>query len=187
MVKKNCCIFISGTGSNLKNLILRSRDYNFPINIKLVVTNNPNAFGLNYAKKYSIPYLIVNVKLRDYENQILFALKKYKIQLICLAGYMKIISHTFIKKFGKNIINVHPSLLPKFKGLNTFLRIINNNERKTGCTIHYVNEKLDGGNIILQKSFYINSIDDEKSLKIKTQKLEYVAFPEAIIKIFKKS
>jgi formyltetrahydrofolate-dependent phosphoribosylglycinamide formyltransferase len=184
MVKKNTCIFISGQGSNLKNLINKSREYNFPINIKLVISNNQGAHGINYAKKNSIPYLIVNTKLRGYENLIFQTLKKYRISLICLAGYMKIISKNFLTKYKNKIINIHPSLLPKFKGLNTFSRIIKNKEKKTGCTVHYVNEKLDSGNIIIQKSFFINPNDTELILKEKTQKLEYKAFPEAIIKIF---
>jgi phosphoribosylglycinamide formyltransferase-1 len=185
MVKKNTCVFISGQGSNLNNLINRSRDNNFPINIKLIITNKKNANGLVFAKKNSIPYMVVNSKSRNYDNQILQILKKNKISLICLAGYMKIISKNLIKKFGKKIINIHPSLLPKFKGLNTFMRVLENNEKKTGCTVHYVNEKLDSGHIITQRSFYINSNDSEKTLKQKTQKLEYKIFPEAIIKIFR--
>ena len=185
MVKRNTCIFISGKGSNLRNLIIRSRDYNFPINITLIISDNKNANGILYAKKNSIPYVILNTKLKNYETQVLQILKQKKITFICLAGYMKIISKKFIKKFGKKIINIHPSLLPKFRGLNTFSRILKNQETKTGCTVHYVNEKLDGGKIIAQKSFYINSRDNEKSLKLKTQMLEYQVFPEAIIKIFR--
>ena len=100
---------------------------------------------------------------------------------------MKIISKNLIKKFGKKIINIHPSLLPKFKGLNTFSRVLKNNEKKTGCTVHYVDEKIDNGHIISQKFFYVNSNDDEKTLKQKTQILEHQAFPEAIIKIFRKN
>ena len=185
MVKKKTCVFISGHGSNLKNLILRSRDNSFPIDIKLIITNNKKAHGIIYAKKNSIPFIIINTKFRNYENKILEILKKNKISLICLAGFMKILSKNFIKKFGKNIINIHPSLLPKFKGLNTFSRVLKNNEIKTGCTVHYVDEKLDSGLIINQKSFYISSDDNEVSLKLKTQKLEYQTFPEAIIKIFR--
>ena len=185
MVKKNACVFISGQGSNLKNLIQRSRDVNFPINIKLIISDNKKAFGIIYAKKNSIPYSILNTKLRNYENKIFQILKKNKINFICLAGYMKIISKNFIKQFRKKIINIHPSLLPKFKGLNTFSRVLKNNEIKTGCTVHYVDEKLDNGLIINQKSFYINSDDNEVSLKLKTQKLEHQTFPEAIIKIFR--
>ena len=98
---------------------------------------------------------------------------------------MKILSKNFIRSFNRQIINIHPSLLPKFKGLNTFSRILNNNEKKTGCTVHFVNEKLDSGNIIIKKSFFILPEDNEKSLKVRTQLLEYKAYPEAIIKIFR--
>ena len=109
MVKINTCVFISGQGSNLKNLIMRSRDANFPISIKLVITNNDNACGIIYAKQNSIPYFILNTKLRNYENRLLLVLKKYKISFICLAGYMKIISKDFIEKFRKKIINMSSS------------------------------------------------------------------------------
>ena len=185
MVKKNTCIFISGQGSNLKNLIARSRDNSFPIKISLVVSNNKDAYGLNYAKKFNIPYLFINTKIKNYENKVLIYLKKYKISFICLAGFMKIISNTLINSYQKKIINIHPSLLPKFKGLNTYSRMLKNKEKKAGCTVHYVNKKLDSGNLIVQKEFIVNRKDDEKILKIKTQKLEYLAFPEAIIKIFR--
>tara|TARA_B100001996_G_scaffold110909_1_gene83988 strand:+ start:619 stop:1185 length:567 start_codon:yes stop_codon:yes gene_type:complete len=183
--KKNACVFISGYGSNLRSLIKSSRVKNFPINISLVISDNPNAKGILQAKKNFIPFLIINTKKRNFENTILNEMKKYKISLVCLAGYMKIISKKFIKNFGKNIINIHPSLLPKFKGLNTFERILKNNERKSGCTVHYVDEKLDNGKIIVQKSFFINNKDTVKSLKEKTQKLEHKAFSEAIIKMYR--
>ena len=185
MVKKNTCVFISGKGSNLKNLILKSRDYSFPISIKLIVCNNKNAKGIIYAKKNSIPLLIVDSKSRNFENKIINHLLKYNISFICLAGYMRIISKHILNKFRKKIINIHPSLLPKFKGLNTFSRILKNKEVKSGCTVHYVNQKLDAGKIITQKSFFINLDDNENKLRTKTQKLEYFAYPEAIIKIFK--
>ena len=185
MVKKNVCVFISGKGTNLNNLIKKSREYNFPVKIKLIVSNNINAEGLKYAKINSIPFILINTKLNNFEHKILKELKRYDISLICLAGYMKIISKNFIKKFGKIIINIHPSLLPKFKGLNTFSKILKNKEKKTGCTVHYVNEKLDGGNIIFKKEFFINPKDNENELKLKTQKLEYLAFPEAIIRIYR--
>ena len=187
MVKKNACVFISGFGSNLKSLIFNSRNVNFPINIKLVVSNNPKAPGLLYAKKYSIPFLIINTKRRDYENIILKEMKKFKITIICLAGYMKILSKKFIinNKYIK-IINIHPSLLPKFKDLNTFERIIQNNEKKTGCTVHFVNEKLDSGKIIIRKEFFIDKkFDNITRIKDKTQKLEYKAFSEALIKMYR--
>ena len=185
MVKKNLCVFISGKGTNLNNLIKKSREYNFPVKIKLIVSNNINAEGVKYAKINSIPLIFINTKLDNFEHKILKELKRYDISLICLAGYMKIISKNFIKLFGKNIINIHPSLLPKFKGLNIFSRVIKNKEIRSGCTVHFVNEKLDNGKIIVQKFFFINEYDKENDIKIKTQKLEYLAFPEAIIKLFR--
>ena len=98
---------------------------------------------------------------------------------------MKILPKKFLDLFRKKIINIHPSLLPKFKGLNTYKRVLENKEKKTGCTVHYVNEKLDGGKIILKKNFFISYKDDENNLKLKTQKLEYLALPEAIIRIYR--
>ena len=187
MVKKKTCIFISGQGSNLKNIIFRSREKNFPIKVSLVISDRKNAFGINYAKKYNIPYIILNTEIENYENKVLFILKKYQISFICLAGYMRIISSKILNKFKKKIINIHPSLLPKFKGLNTFARVLKNREIKTGCTVHYVNNKLDGGDPIVKKSFYINLNDNEKTLRKKTQFLEHRAYPEAIIKIFRNS
>ena len=120
MVKIKTCVFISGQGTNLRNLILSSRDKNFPIRISLVISNNKKAKGISYAKIHKIPYVYINSKISNYENKILFNLRKYKISFICLAGYMKIISNKLIKNYPKKIINIHPSLLPKFKGLNTF-------------------------------------------------------------------
>ena len=129
--------------------------------------------------------MIINTKKRYFENIILQKIKNHKISLICLAGYMKIVSKKFIINYGKKIINIHPSLLPKFKGLNTFERILKNNEKKTGCTVHHVNEYLDNGKIITKKSFFINKNDNVKKLKFQTQKIERLAFPEAIIKIYR--
>ena len=100
---------------------------------------------------------------------------------------MKVLSKKFLNSYGKMIINIHPSLLPKFKGLNTFERILKSDEKKTGCTVHFVNEKLDAGMIIIQKIFFIEKNDNEEILKKKTQKLEHKAFSEAIIKIFRYS
>ena len=184
MVKKIACVFISGTGSNLNNLIKKSREYNFPIKIKLVISNNIHAYGIKYAKLNSIKYLLIN-NTRNSEQRILRELKKNKITLIILAGYMKISSKNLINLFGKKIINIHPSLLPKFKGLNTFSRVLESNEVKTGCTVHFVTEKLDSGKIITQKFFYLKKNDNVAELKRKTHNLEYLAFPEAIIKLYR--
>ncbi len=100
---------------------------------------------------------------------------------------MKILTKSFLRSYGKNVLNIHPSLLPKHRGLNTYQKVLNNNDKKTGCTVHLVNEKLDEGKIILKKSFFTDSSDDLKSLKKKTQKLEYMAYSEALFKFFNKN
>ena len=183
MVKKNACVFISGYGSNLKSLIKHSRDYRFPINIKLVVCNNVDAKGVLHAKKNSIPFLIIDTKKNIYESYLLNKMHKYRISLICLAGYMKIIPKKFIKKFGKKIINIHPSLLPKYKGLNTHQRVIKNKENFSGCTVHIVNSKLDAGKIILQKKVKISKKENSKSLARKILIQEHKLYPRAIKKL----
>ena len=185
MVKINTCVFISGKGTNLKKLIINSNKYNFPIKIKMIVCSNKKAEGLKLAKKWSIPYLIFNNNHSLSEDKVLIKLKNDKINLILLAGYMKILSKKFIRTFGKSILNIHPSLLPKYKGLNTFEKVLKKKEKKTGCTVHFVTEKLDEGKIILKKSFYIDKKDDVASLRKKTQNLEYNAFSEAIIKVMR--
>ena len=185
--KLKTAVFISGKGSNLKSLIKFSKFKNSPILISLIISNNPKSKGLNFSKIYKIKKKTFNFKKKILaEKKILFLLKKNKIDLICLAGFMKILSKNFINKFNKKILNIHPSLLPKYKGLNTFSRVLKNKERKTGCTVHFVNEKLDSGSTILKKMIFINETDDEVILRQKTQKLEHRAFPEAIIKIFRK-
>jgi phosphoribosylglycinamide formyltransferase 1 len=184
MVKKNTCVFISGTGTNLNALIKNTRSYHFPINIKLIISNKKNAKGLRLAKKYNIPYEIINTKDSLYENKLLAKIKEKKITFICLAGYMKILSKNFIINFKGKIINIHPSLLPKYKGTNTFERVLKNREIQSGCTIHFVNEKIDSGKIILKKYLRVSNFDTTETLKKKTQIIEHKAFPEAIIKIF---
>ena len=158
MVKKiKSCVFISGKGSNLNSLIKNSRDYTFPIKIELIITNNKEAKGLNFARKHNIPFKIFPYdNIKNFERNSLNEIKKRKIKFICLAGFMKIFSKNFIKNFGYQIINIHPSLLPKFKGLNTHKRVLNSKEKYSGCTVHYVSPELDSGKIILQKKVLIN-------------------------------
>ena len=183
--KIKTAVFISGTGSNLKNIIKFSKIKKSPISINLIISNTCLAKGLKYAELFKIKKKILNFK--DYnkaEKKILILLKKEKIEFICLAGYMKILSARFIKKFGKKIINIHPSLLPKYKGLNTHSRAIKNKDKLAGCTVHYVAAKLDSGKIILQKKVKISARDNPASLKKKVLKQEHKLYPAAIMKIF---
>jgi len=185
MVKKKACIFISGSGTNLKALIKSSREYNFPININYIISDDKRAKGIKYARLYKIPYQILNLNKIITLEAFLKDLKKKKITIICLAGYMKILNKQFINRFNKKIINIHPSLLPKYKGLNTFKRVLKNNDKFTGCTVHYVNNKIDSGKIILKKRIIIEQNDNEKTLKVKVQAKEYRAYSESIVSIFR--
>ena len=183
--KAKVAVFISGTGSNLKNLIKFSNKKNSPISINLIISNTKKAKGLKYGNQYNIEKKVLNFnnnKINEKKN--LDFLIKRKINFICLAGFMKILSKNFIKKFKGNIINIHPSLLPKYKGLNTHERVINNNENISGCSVHYVTAKLDSGKIIMQKKIKISKKDTAISLRKKILKKEHKLYPAAIRKIF---
>ena len=182
--KINTSVFISGNGTNLKNLIKFSKTNKSPIKINIVISNKQNAYGIKYAKKNKIKIQIVDFSKKSEINHLLKILKFNNIKLICLAGFLKILSKDFIKSFKGKIINIHPSLLPKYKGLNTHERVLENKEKFTGCSVHFVNEKLDDGKIILQKKIKIFKKDNAKSLKIRVLKEEYKLYPKSIIKIF---
>ena len=182
--KINIAVFISGNGSNLKNLIIHSLKKNSKFKVKLVISNKVNAKGLNFAKKFKIKKKIINYQnKKNAEKNILAELKKEKIKLICLAGFMKILSGDLIKRFKGKIMNIHPSLLPKYKGLNTHLRVIKNNEKYSGCTVHLVNTRLDSGKIILQKRVRILKNDDNEKLAKRILKQEHLLYPKALKKV----
>ena len=180
----NCAVFISGRGSNLKSILKYSKKKSSKINIKLVISNKRNARGIIFAKKNKINFIIINYKnIKKGDKKILYHLKKYKIRYIFLAGFMKILSKNFIKKFKNKIINIHPSLLPKYKGLNTHERVIKNKEKFSGCTVQFVNEKLDSGKINLQKKVKILKLDTPESLAKRIIKVENKLYPIAINKV----
>ena len=183
--KIKTAVFISGTGSNLKSLIKFSKTRKSPISIDLIISNNLKAEGLKLGKINRIKKKVFNFKKKyKIENQILDVLKEYEIKMICLAGFMKILSRNFIKKFKGKIINIHPSLLPKYKGLNTHQRALDNNEKYSGCTVHFVNARLDSGKIILQKRVRIIKNETKKTLRKKILLQEHKLYPKAILKIF---
>jgi phosphoribosylglycinamide formyltransferase 1 len=184
-VKKiNVAVFISGNGSNLKNLITYSLKNNYKFKISLIISNKSYAKGLNYAKKFKIKKKIINyLNIKKAEKDIIAELKKHRIDLICLAGFMKILSINFINNFNGKIINIHPSLLPKYKGLNTHQRAIDNKEKYSGCTVHYVNSKLDSGRIILQKKVKILKTDTSSKLAKRILKQEHLLYPKALKKV----
>ena len=183
--KIKTAVFISGRGSNLKSLIKFSKLKKSPISINLILSNNSKSKGLQYGKIFKIKKKIFDFKKKHIdEKKILFELKKNRIDLICLAGFMKILSKTFINNFNGKILNIHPSLLPKFKGLNTHERAIRNKEKYSGCTVHFVNSKLDSGKIILQDTVRINKNETPKTLAKKILAKEHKLYPKAILKVF---
>ena len=180
----NTAVFISGTGSNLKSLIKFSNLKKSPISIKMIISNNPKSKGLAFGKIYKIRKKVFNFsKQAKTEKEILELLKKKKINLICLAGFMRILSKNFIQSFKGQILNIHPSLLPRYKGLNTHERAIKNKDRYSGCTVHFVTAKLDSGKIIIQKKVKINKKDTPRTLANKVLAEEHKLYPEAILKI----
>ena len=182
--KIKTAVFISGNGSNLKSLIKFSKTKKSPIAITLIVSNNSKAKGLNYGKIFKIKKRVLNINNSNlFDNKLLSILEKYEIEIICLAGFMKILSKNFIKKFDGKILNIHPSLLPKYKGLKTHKRVLDNNEKYSGCTVHFVNSKLDSGKIILQKKVKISKNETENSLNKKILIQEHKLYPKAILKI----
>ena len=182
--KKNTAVLISGRGSNLKSLIKYSKTKKSLIKIVIVISDNFGAKGLIYANKSKINNIVIKYSNRkSFEDHLLKVLNKNNIDLICLAGFMKILSGKFIKKFNKTILNIHPSLLPKYKGLNTHNRAIQNKDKYSGATVHIVNDKLDSGKIILQKKVKILKSDSGKSLEKKVLKIEHKIYPKAVIKL----
>ena len=183
--KKNIAVFISGRGSNLKSLIKYSKQKKSLFKIVLVISNNPDANGLKYASKSKIKNYGIQYKYKSiFENRSLRILKKNNVDILCLAGFMKILSASFIKKFAKPILNIHPSLLPKYKGLNTHERAIKNKDKYAGVSIHKVTKKLDSGKIILQKKVRILKSDNAISLEKRVIKVEHRVYPKAIVKFF---
>ena len=183
--KIKTAVFISGTGSNLKNLIQFSKKKKSPISIDLIISNNLNSKGLRFAKIYRIEKKIFEFKKKAIdEKKLLKVLKNKRINLICLAGFMKILSENFIKIFKGKILNIHPSLLPKYKGLDTHKRVLVNKERYTGCTVHFVSSKLDAGKIIVQKRIKVKKDDTPKKIAKRVLVQEHKLYPKAILKIF---
>jgi formyltetrahydrofolate-dependent phosphoribosylglycinamide formyltransferase len=187
VVKKiSACVFISGNGSNLSSLKSYFKNYNFPIKIELVISNNKKAKGNLIAKKNSIPFkFLPYLAQNEFEKNALTEIKCRKIKFLCLAGFMKILSSDFIRKFGYQIINIHPSLLPRYKGLHTHKRVLKSKEKYSGCTVHYVTSKLDSGKIILQQRVKISKNETENTLRRKILVQEHKLYSKSIISIFK--
>ena len=187
-MKLAVAILISGSGSNMVELV-KSMHNGHPAFPSVVISNKSDAPGLKKAKDLGIPTVVIdhqyiNKNGLDFEKELIKVLKLYNVEIICLAGFMKILSKNFIDNFKDRILNIHPSLLPKYKGLNTHERVLNNQEKYSGCTVHFVNSRLDSGKIILQKKVKISKKETEVSLAKKILAQEHKLYPKAILKVF---
>ena len=184
--KTNIAVFISGRGTNLKALILRSREKSCNYKIVFVISNKKNAGGLKIAKKNKILTKVISQSfLKSEQKKLAEILIGKDIKFICLAGFMKILSPYFLNFFKSKIINIHPSLLPKYKGLNTHHRALKAKEKFSGCTIHFVSKKLDSGKIIAKKKVKIFKNDTLKKLEKRVLKEENKLYPLVLEKLIK--
>ena len=182
--KINIAVFISGRGTNLKALISRSKKRICNYHIATVVSNKRHASGLKFARKNKIPVLIISQKFLKIEQKNLAkTLIKRNVKLICLAGFIKILDSYFLDFFKKKIINIHPSLLPKYKGLNTHYKALKEKESFSGCTIHFVSKQLDSGKIIAKKRVKILKKDTVKKLEKRVLKAENKLYPLVVEKL----
>tara|TARA_Y100001970_G_scaffold158998_1_gene194456 strand:- start:76790 stop:77416 length:627 start_codon:yes stop_codon:yes gene_type:complete len=176
-------VFISGSGSNLQAIIDSISRNDLNAEITCVISNNPQALGLERARKANIASEIIDHKLfnkrEQFDQEAIRILSNYKVDYIILAGFMRILSKVFIKEFEGRILNIHPSLLPKYPGLNTHQKVLENNDKFHGITIHFVDESLDGGPICAQERFAVNTYDINKLIE-KVHELEHKLYPRII-------
>ena len=181
---KKVAIFISGSGSNMVSLVnsMYRQNYAWP---SLVLSNKTCAGGLTKAKKFNIPTGCIEPKKAsdldlDFEAEIQRELKNYKIELICLAGFMRVLSSSFVDSWTGKILNIHPSLLPKYKGLNTHKRVLENGEKLTGCTVHEVTPELDSGRILGQATVPVLPNDTVESIRLRVLEKEHILYPRTL-------
>jgi len=183
-MKLNLAIFISGRGSNMLSILEACKDATFPARIELIVSNQPDAAGLEIARKEGISTEVIDhtayTSREDFEEEISNRLKNYNIDLIVLAGFMRILTAGFVDQWQDKMINIHPSLLPDYKGLNTHKRAIDDGKNEAGCTVHYVTPDLDSGTIITQKRVPILPGDTPETLAERVLIEEHRIYPKAI-------
>ncbi len=179
-------VLISGNGSNLEAIITACKDNIINGSVDIVISNNPDAYGIQRAKNHSLDYKIIdNNKFEtreDFDRALMEELKYSNPDLIVLAGFMRILTPVVIEAFKNKIINIHPSLLPKYPGLDTHNSVIKNGDLKHGVTIHFVNEVLDGGQIIAQGELSVNPNETEKQLKRRIHSIEHILLPKIVSK-----
>ncbi|HAM38733.1 MAG TPA: phosphoribosylglycinamide formyltransferase [Elusimicrobia bacterium] len=178
-------VLISGSGSNLQEIIDACNEKRINAEVAVVISNRQNAYGLERALKSSIPAVYIDPKKEDFNKKVIEILEKYKVELVCLAGFLLKISEEFVKKYRGKILNIHPALLPKYGGAGMYGvhvhdAVIKAKEKVSGCTVHIVDEEYDKGTIILQKKVKVLKSDTPEILQKRVLEQEHIAYPEAI-------
>lgn len=184
MAKLNLAILISGRGSNMQALIHACARPDFPAQVAIVISNRPAAAGLAVAAQAGVETAVVDHNSYPdkaaFEQALQAALARHDVDLICLAGFMRILSADFIRRWQGQIINIHPSLLPAYKGLDTHARALADGARESGCSVHFVTPEMDAGPVILQKKVPVFAGDTAETLAARVLEQEHIAYPEAV-------
>lgn len=190
MIKRKIGVLISGNGSNLQALIDACADENYPAEITAVISNKESAFGVNRARGAGIPAHIVNHKeygsREGFDKAMHELLEHHNVEIVCLAGFMRLLSPWFVKKWQGRLLNIHPSLLPEFKGAHAVRDALKAGAKETGCTVHLVTDELDSGPILLQAKVAIMKGDTEKTLLSRIHEQEHLIYPEALKQLIAK-
>lgn len=185
--KRKVAVLISGNGSNLQALIDATHTEDYPASIMLVISNNPDAYGLIRAKNAGIKAVVINHKdfksREEFDRNIDTILRKYHIEIVCLAGFMRILSGWFVEQWRGRMLNIHPSLLPDFKGAHAVRDALAAGVKESGCTVHLVTEEMDAGEIIGQARVAVKENDNEESLKQRIHNAEHKLYPSALKKL----
>ena len=184
-MKLAVAILISGSGSNMVQLV-KSMGSDHPAFPSIVIANKKEAIGLEKAQELGVPTKVIDQNYiknngLDFEVELLKILKKYNVDIICLAGFMKILSKQFIENYNDRILNIHPSLLPKYRGLNTHARVLASDDRIAGCSVHLVTPKLDAGPVLAQAKVLISKNETQDSLAAKILVQEHILYPKALL------
>jgi len=183
-------ILASGNGSNFEYIIKSIQNNQLNAKISILIVNNPTCLAIKKAINYNIPYVIINHKdcnsRLEHDNLVMYKLEEFSVELVVMAGWMRIVGEDLISRFNNRLINIHPSLLPSFKGINAIQQAIDNKVTITGCTVHYVNKEVDSGSIIIQAAIPLNDYDGIDNIKKRIQEMEHIILPLAIAIVGKK-